>query len=65
MADAVALALVNGGGTLVSVEAKIAVGYSASVLAINSGYASSESGSCSTWPSLCQICPSWYHRWAF
>lgn len=55
--DGVVLALVNEGGALVSVAVKSAVGYSASVLATNSGYASSDSGSCLTWSSLCQICP--------
>lgn len=46
---------VNGGGALVSAAVKVAVGDLVSVFAANSGYASSERGSCLTWSFLCWI----------
>lgn len=55
---------VNGDGALVSAVVKIVVGDLASVFAANSGYASSESGSCLIWPSPCQIFPYRSHGWA-
>lgn len=45
--------LTNEGGALESAAGKVAVGDLASVFAVNSGYVLS--GSCLTWPSLCQI----------
>lgn len=56
-------ALVNGHGALVSAVVKAVAGDLAS--AVNSDSAWSESGSCLTWPSLYQICPSRSRRWAF
>lgn len=54
----------NGDGASVSAVGKVAAGDLASVFAVNSGCASSASGSSLTWPSLCQICSWWSHCWA-
>lgn len=54
----------SGDGVLVSAVVKVAAGDLVSVFAVNSGYASSGSGSSLTWPSLCQICPLWNYCWA-
>lgn len=56
--------LANVCGVLVSASVKVAAGDLASVFAVNSGYASSESGSSLTWPFLCQIFLWWSHCWA-
>lgn len=53
-------ALVNGDDALVSAAVKAAAGGFAS----NSGYASSESGSCLIWTFPFQICPYWSRGWA-
>lgn len=55
---------VNVDGVSVSAAVKVAAGDLTSVFAVNSGYASSESGSFLTWPSLCQIFLWWSHCWA-
>lgn len=56
--------LANGDGVLVSSVATVAAGDLASVSAVNSGYAWSESGSSLTWTSLCQTFLWWSHYWA-